>query len=589
MANLLKMAKVHAIIGLLEAGWSYRRIARELGVDRGTVARYDRLRREREANPAIPTPGSFPPDHANPAIPTPGSAASAHSNPAIPTPGFDGSFLSDGVLPAAGRVPGRGSQCEPLRAVIEAKLALGLSAQRIYQDVRAEHGFSGSYSSVKRFVRRVGASTPLPFRRMEPGPGLEAQVDFGTGAWVIEEGRRRRPHVLRVTLSHSRKSYSEPVFGQTTENFIRALENAFRHFGGVPRTVVIDNLKAAVTNADWFDPDLNPKVVEFARYYGTAILPTKPYTPRHKGKIEAGIKYVKQNALKGRTFPSLAEQKRFLLAWETGVADTRIHGTTKQQVRRMFETERAALLPLPAEPFPCYHEGRRKVHRDGHVEVAKGYYSVPPEYLSREVWVRWDSRLVRVFNECFEQIALHVRVPPGRFHTSWSHIADEKISAVERGAEDLLTRAARVGHHARRWAGAMLEARGIAGIRVLQGFLALARKHPAHAIDQASGEALDAGLFRLRPLRALIERQAGQAAGEFASEHEIIRPLAEYQRWLHVSIKPFPEWSLDESTAAKRPEAPATLRAALHPGGAPTGGGGQPTQPRGVPGTDRRR
>lgn len=589
MANVLKMARVHAIIGLLEAGWSYRRIARELGVDRGTVARYDRLRHERKANPAIPPPGSNPTDEANPAIPTPGSAAVEPANPAIPAPGLEGSFLPEWMVAAAGRTSGRASQCEPLRAVIEAKLASGLSAQRIYQDVRAEHGFGGSYSAVKRFVRRLGASTPLPFRRMQAEPGSEAQVDFGSGAWVIEEGRKRRPWVLRVTLSHSRKSYSEPVFGQTTENFIRALENAFRHFGGVPRTVVIDNLKAAVSNADWFDPDLNPKVVEFAGYYGTTILPTKPYTPRHKGKIEAGIKYVKQNALRGRTFGSLAEQQRFLLDWERNVADTSIHGTTKQQVRRMFEAERAALLPLPSEPFPFYHEGRRKVHRDGHVEVAKGYYSVPPEYLGREVWVRWDSRLVRVFNERFEQIALHVRVPPGRFHTTWTHIADEKISAVERGAEDLLARAARIGHHAHRWAGAMLEARGIAGIRVLQGFLALARKHPAQAIEQASREALGAGVFRLRPLRALIEQQAGQRAGEFATEHEIIRPLTEYQQWLHVSLNPVAERSIDEPPAAKRPEAPEALRAALHPGSPPGRGGGQPTQPPGVSGADRGR
>ena len=108
-------------------------------------------------------------------------------------------------------------------------------------------------------------------------------------------------------LSHSRKAYSEVVFRQTTENLIRCLENAFWHFGGVPKTLIPDNLKAAVLKADWYDPDLNPKVGAFARHYSTVILPTKPYTPRHKGKVESGIKYIKQNALKGRSFASLAE------------------------------------------------------------------------------------------------------------------------------------------------------------------------------------------------------------------------------------------------------------------------------------------
>lgn len=519
MANILKMAKMHAIIGLLENKWSQRRIARELGVDRETVARYDRLWRKQESNPAIVAPGTGYPD-----LP----------KPAISTAGCEGGFFA--ALRSLGRSRGRPSECEPLGEFIKAKLEHGLSAQRIFQDLTSEAGFTGSYSSVKRFVRRLGVSSPLPFRRMEPEPGVEAQVDFGSGAWIIDGGKRHRSHLLRVTLSHSRKSYSEPVLRQTTEAFIRAIENAFRHFGGSTKTIVIDNLKAAVKNADWFDPDLNPKVVEFARHYGCVILPTKPYTPRHKGKIESGIKYVKNNALKGRTFSSLAEAKIFLANWETNVADTRIHGTTKKQVRQMFEKEQAALKPLPLEPFPFYNEGRRQVHRDGHVEVAKGYYSVPPEYLGRKVWVRWDCRLVRVFNERLEQISLHSRVAPGRFNTSPLHLADEKISAVERGTEHLLSRAARIGQHAAGWARAMLEERGIQGVRVLQGFVSLTKKYPAQTINQASKTALLANMFRLRPLVELIIR-SNQTKPEFAEEHEIIRPLADYQQFMAASLK----------------------------------------------------
>ena len=110
MANRLKMAKIHAIIGLLEQGWSYRRIARELGVDRETVARYDRLRRTR-SNAAIPTAGSL---------------------------------LGDVVVPVSGRPPGRGSRCEPFRETIRKKLDQGLSAQRIWQDLVSQSGFTGS-------------------------------------------------------------------------------------------------------------------------------------------------------------------------------------------------------------------------------------------------------------------------------------------------------------------------------------------------------------------------------------------------------------------------------------------------------------
>ncbi len=512
MANVLKVAVVHAIIGLLEQGWSYRRIARELGVHRETVARYDRLRQ---------TVGS------KPANPIAGSNANDNSKPANATAGYLG-------LPPSDRSLGPPSLCQPFEAVIQQKLDQGLSAQRIYQDIVGEEGFGGSYSSVKRFVRRLGASTPLPFRRMECEPGYEAQVDFGTGAWIVQDGKKRRAHVLRIILSHSRKGYSEAVFKQDTENFIRVIENAFHAFGGVPKTLVIDNLKAAVTRADWFDPELNPKIIAFARHYNFVFLPTKPYTPRHKGKVESGVKYVKNNALKGRSFASLAEHNRFLLHWERQVADTRIHGTTRQQVgKRFVEVERSALQPLSGERFPSYQEGRRKVNRDGHIEVARAYYSVPPEYLGRRVWAHWDSRLVRIYNGQLQQIAVHVRVTPGKFHTDRSHLADAKISSIERGVEYMLDRARRLGGDAGRWATQMIAVRGIEGVRVLQGFLSLARKYPADIVNQAGNQALEAACFRLRPVRRLCKRYAeDQGELSLSDEHPIIRPLSEYQNLL---------------------------------------------------------
>lgn len=259
MANVLKVSMQQTILELLSRGWSQRRVARELGVNRSTVARYAHLQAEARASPDAVS---------KPAISTPGSDPTSPPKPAISTLGSTG----------------RPSSCVPLRSVILRKLEEGLSGKRIHQDLVADHEFTGSYQSVKRFVRGLRDSSPLPFRRMECDPGQEAQVDFGRGAPVLQSnGRRKYPHVLRVVLSHSRKGYSEVVYRQTTEAFIRALENAFRFFGGVPATVVIDNLKAAVTKADWFDPDLNPKVRSFAEHYGTVILTTKPYTPRHKG------------------------------------------------------------------------------------------------------------------------------------------------------------------------------------------------------------------------------------------------------------------------------------------------------------------
>jgi len=519
MANHLKMAAVQTVYTLLERGWSQRRIARTLGIDRGTVARYARMARDR-AKPARAPLGS---DRASPTAydgqgpPKPAKAPTGSDPPKPATPPIGSSSQP--------------SQCEPLRAIILVKLDQGLTAKRIHQDLVAEHGFEFAYHSVRRFVRRLGRSKSLPFRRMECGPGEQAQIDFGTGAPIIRpDGKRRRTHIFRVVLSHSRKAYSEVVYRQTTDDFIRCIENAFWHFGGVPKTLVIDNLKAAVTKADWFDPDLNPKVQAFGEHYGTVILPTRPRMPRHKGKIENQVGYAKNNALKGRTFESLEDQNRHLRDWETSIADTRIHGTTRKQVSKHFrEVERSALQPLPVERFPFFHEAERTVHRDAHVEVDKAFYSVPPEYVARKVWARWDGRMVHIFNHRMEQIAVHLKSEPGRFRTEPTHIAPEKISGVERGATWLLDQVGLIGPQSSRWAEEMLQERGIQGVRVLMGLLSLSKRHPDDAIETACQTASTHGAYRLRIIRELIKRQAPkQEQFEFIDTHPIIRSLSEY-------------------------------------------------------------
>lgn len=286
-----------------------------------------------------------------------------------------------------------------------------------------------------------------------------------------------------------------------------------------------------MTQADWYDPEIHRRLFSMSKHYGTVILPTKPYTPRHKGKVENGVKYVKDNALKGRTFKSLAEENDFLLYWEQHIADTRIHGTTKQQVGRMFEEhERNALLPLPRDRFPFFHESLRKVHRDGHVEIAKAYYSVPPEHVGREVWCRWDGRLVWIFNSRWERIALHARAEKGRMCTDRGHIPPEKVSAVERGADYLLDMVSLIGPHTRKWSEAMLQARGVAGMRVLVGLRSLAGNHETAVLEDACRRALAHGTYRLRSIRELIKRgpTPEQTQFEFLEEHPIIRPLSDY-------------------------------------------------------------
>jgi transposase len=527
------MALIDTIIALHQRGWSSRRIARVLGIHRDTVARW--LQHSKPARAPIGSPESkigqalIGSDEVKIGQALTGSAAAAM-------------ICGSGIVEPASSSsqPRQPSLCEPFREMILGKLDQGLTAQRIYQDLVVEHGFVGKYHSVRRFVRRLGVGRALPFRRMECAPGEEAQVDFGTGAPIIlPDGKRRRTHVFRIVLSHSRKAYSEAVYRQTTDEFIRCVENAWNHFGGVPKVLVLDNLKAAVLHPDWFDPELNPKLRAFANHYGMAILPTRPRMPRHKGKIEKSVGYVKSNALKGHVFTSLEEQNQHLLTWEATVADTRIHGTTRQQVGKVFtEVERPALARLPLERFPFFHEAMRTVHRDGHIEIGRAYYSVPPEYLGRQVWVRWDGRLVRIFNQVMKPIVVHVQREPGRFSTKAEHIPSEKVSNVERGAEWLLTQVRHLGPDCTRWGEAVIASRGIEGVRVLQGLLSLAKSHEVDAIEQACGIALSYDSHRLRTVRTLLKRQASrQEPLPFMEEHALIRPMAEYGQFIHHAFQ----------------------------------------------------
>jgi transposase len=518
MANQLTMAQNDTILALHQRRWSIRRIAKTLGIHRDTVARHIQQAKLGQA-------------------PTGSEGGKLGQAPTGSEGGKLGQAPTGSAAVEGTRQP---SLCEPFRALIEGKLDQGLTAQRIYQDLVSEQGFAGKYHSVRRFVHRLQPQQELPFRRLECAPGAEAQVDFGAGIPIFQpDGKRRRTHVFRIVLSYSRKGYSEAVYRQTTDTFLTCLENAFVYFGGVPKTLVLDNLKAAVETPDWFDPELNPKLRAFAGHYGVAILPTRPRTPRHKGKIESGVGYVKKNALKGHRFTKLEEESRHLLQWEETVADTRVHGTTRKQVGKVFaEVERAALQPLPLERLPFFQEGQRSVNRDGHVEVAQAYYSAPPEYLGRRVWVRWDSRVVRLFNDRLEQIAFHLRAEPGRFATDGQHIASRKISAVERGAAWMLDKTRRLGAHAAAWAEAVITTRGVEGVRVLQGLLSLAKKHAAVDLDKACEIAASYACYRLRTIRTLLQRQAPkQESLPFLDTHPLIRSLADYAAVVHASFQ----------------------------------------------------
>ena len=289
MTNYLKMPKKQQVLALLALGWSYRRIEAETGVRRETVSGYDRQRR---ANPATTFTGS---DMVS-VVETPDLLIDDGSNPAR-------TFLGSPPNPAKTFAGSRRFTARAYATLIAEKIDAGLTMQRVWQDLVEEVGYGASYQSVKRFVHSLGRRA-RPVGVFLSGPGDEGQIDFFRGAPTLDTptGQWKRPWVFRLTLCHSRHGYEEAVWDQRLETFLRLHERAFRDIGGVPRVVRLDNLKAGVSRACFFDPDIQRVYEAFSHHWGFTALPIQPRRPGQNGKQERSGGYVKSNALQGRRF-----------------------------------------------------------------------------------------------------------------------------------------------------------------------------------------------------------------------------------------------------------------------------------------------
>jgi transposase len=248
------MADVKKIEALLELGWSQRRIAREVGCRRETVARYQRLRGENRPNLIA---GSVDLEKR----PNPIAGSEIES----PTSGPD-------------------STAHLHRDFIALGVKRGLSAQRIWQDLVAERGYTGGYLTVQRYVRRIRRAHPEVADVMEHPPGAEAQIDFfRSPALVLDgEGKWRHPWVMRMTLSCSRHGYEEGIWRQQQVPFLRVQEHAFEAFDGVPKVVRLDNTRVGVVRACLYDPDVNEVYAAFARHWGFVPCPRGPRIRRSR-------------------------------------------------------------------------------------------------------------------------------------------------------------------------------------------------------------------------------------------------------------------------------------------------------------------
>lgn len=298
-----------------------------------------------------------------------------------------------------------------------------------------ERGFEGSYSAVWRYVRRLEPKTPDVTVRVECKPGEEAQVDFGYAGEMVDEetGKLRRAWAFVMTVSWSRHQYVEFVWDQKVATWLLLHRHALEYLGGVPKRLVIDNLKAGIIRACWTDPEIQQSYRECAEHYGFLIAPCRPYTPQHKGKVEqGGVHYVKRNFLGGRQATSLREANRAVLVWCETTAGLRTHGTTKEQpLQRFEEVEQAELKPLPAEAYDMATWKVSKLHRDCYVVFENAFYSAPFRLVGQQLRVRGGSRTVRLYTQEYRLVATHERATQaGERLTNYAHLPPEKLPGL---------------------------------------------------------------------------------------------------------------------------------------------------------------
>ena len=397
----------------------------------------------------------------------------------------------------------------------------------IWQSLVDEQGYTGSYSSVQRFVQKLrGASHPEARAAIETAPGEEGQVDYGTGPMVRDKtGRYRRTRLFVMTLGYSRKSVRLLVFRSSARVWAELHEKAFRRLGGAVRVVVLDNLKEGVLLPDVYDASVNPLYRDVLAHYSAVALPCRVRDPDRKGKIESGVGHAKKTPLKGMRFESLEEAQAHLDHWEERWADTRIHGTTKRQVSEMFAEEKPALLPLPVEPFRYYQYGTRVVHLTGCVEVDGAYYAAPPGWIGHQVAVQWDGQRVRVLDPTTGLLLReHLVQSRGRYRIP----TEDRPRHATPATEQLLERAARVGTHVGKLCALIYERGKQPGIQRIKGVLALGRKYGALTVNDACGEALALGVPTYRFVRRYLERQP-TAPLSLRQVDPLIRQLTQYR------------------------------------------------------------
>jgi transposase len=402
------------------------------------------------------------------------------------------------------------SSLEKLRAVIEPWFDAGIQGTTIHAALARNHGYTGSYSAVRRFLQQLAASRPAPDAtcRLSFEPGEAVQVDFGAGPVIVDAmtGEVTKTWFFVMTLCWSRHQYVELVRDQTVATWLACHRHAFEWFGGVPAKVIIDNAKCAITRACLHDPEVQRAYAECAEGYGFRISACPPHDPQKKGIVEAGVKYVKRSFLPLRDFRGLADGNRQVQEWVLEIAGNRCHGTTRESPLARFAIERDLLQRLPAVPPELATWTKAVVHRDSHVQFEHNLYSVPFALIGQSLWLKASASTVCCYRE-HALVATHPRLSGrGQRATVTDHLPPEAVAFAMADPQYCLRKAQAIGPSCHALIEHLFADRILDNLRAAQGVIRLEAKVGAQRLEAACARALSFAAPRYRTVKTILDK-----------------------------------------------------------------------------------
>jgi transposase len=406
------------------------------------------------------------------------------------------------------------SLTQPHEQRIKQWLEQDIQATTIYEALVTQFGFTGSYSSVRRRVRKLRAVSPKATCMLDFAPGEAAQVDFGKGPTITDvfTGAVIKTWIFVMTLCFSRHMYAEIVTDQKVQTWLGCHRRAFEFFNGVVARLIIDNPKCAITRACYTDPEVQRSYGELAEGYGFLISPCPVADPQKKGRVESGVKYVKNSFVPLRRFRTLTDANEQLTHWVLQIAGNRIHGTTRQKPLAMFaETEKHFLKPLPDVPVQIATWTRVKLHGNCHVQFEKAYYSAPFRLVHQQLWLKATDTTVKLYRD-LKLVATHPRLKrPGQRSTVDEHMPPEALAYKMQDPQWCLKQAEQIGSACLQLVRRLFGHKVLDNLRAAQGVIRLGKTYGAARLEAACARALHFENVKYRAVKSILHQGLDQA------------------------------------------------------------------------------